>query len=73
MGSRSAQHPFLRCKIQRKAARGSQTPGKMKTGGHCKASPIDRYMVTKSRSYKDKRYPVWYKKIMALNTIGGGR
>jgi len=49
----------------------SQTTGSTKSGGHCKATLIDRYMATRNRSYKDYRYKAWYEKVLKQNKLGG--
>jgi len=71
MGSPSAKNPFYKCKILRKMRNKSQTTGSTKSGGHCKATLIDRYMATRNRSYKDYRYKAWYEKVLKQNKLGG--
>jgi len=48
--------------IERKRARGNQTPGSTK-GKRCQATAIDRYMAKSSRSYKHKDYPAWLERM----------
>ena len=46
---------FWKCKINRKAKRGSRTPGSEK----CKIRPLDRYLAKRSRSYKHPEFKNW--------------
>lgn len=55
VGSIGAWHGRKRNK---KLLRGSRTPGNGK-GKHCMASQLDKYMVTRGRSYKHRDYQSW--------------
>ncbi len=73
MGSPNRLNPYRCCKRDRKRNRGSQTPGKTKSGGYCKATSLDKYMVTHNRSYKHYKYGDWLHMMMQRNSMGGGR
>jgi hypothetical protein len=52
-------------KIARKS-KGSQTPGKSK-GENCHTDAAKQFFAKRSRSYKDRGYPDWCRKMTALN------
>ena len=50
------------------ALKGSQTPGHMKTNNlKCRPTMLDKYMATKSRSYKHPDYSKWVEKVRSFN------
>ena len=73
MGSPDKLRPYLYCKRDRKNKRGSQTLGKTKSGGYCKATSLERYMVTHNRSYKHYKYGDWLREMLQRNSMGGRR
>lgn len=68
MGSPDRLHPFWCCRKQRKAKRGSQTPGVLK---QCTAKLENKIMTAHSRSYKRKGYSEWFRRV--LQNAGVGR
>lgn len=48
-------------KNRRKYCHPSHTPGRIK-GEHCQASPLDKYMAKRNRSYKHEDYSKWCEK-----------